>query len=135
MIPANTGVLLYSATTGDKTLIYTGTSTDDFSTNILKATNDGTYTSTGSEYALIKGEQNFAQVQSGVVIPANKAYVTINGTPSAKLSINFDQATSITNLNTGVGADSTTSYNLSGQKVNASYKGIIIKNGKKYITR
>ncbi len=134
MIPANTGVLLYSATTGDQTLIYTGTSTDDFSTNILKATNDGTYTSTGSEYALIKGEQNFAQVQSGIVIPSNKAYVTIPGA-GAKLSINFDQATSITNLNAGVGYDSATSYNLSGQKVNASYKGIIIKNGKKYIAR
>ncbi len=134
VIPANTGVLLYSATTGDQTLIYTGTSTDDFSTNILKATNDGTYTSTGSEYALIKGEQNFAQVQSGIVIPSNKAYVTIPGA-GAKLSINFDQATSITNLNAGVGYDSATSYNLSGQKVNASYKGIIIKNGKKYIAR
>ena len=49
---------------------------------------------------------------------------------------------SINNITTGINKVETDTedanapvYNLSGQRVNDSYKGIVIKNGKKYINR
>ncbi|MBM6992906.1 MAG: hypothetical protein I3J02_06560 [Prevotella sp.] len=134
VIPANTGVILYSATTGDKTLTYGGTATStDFSGNLLLATNDATVASDGTQYVLLKGEQSFAQVVAGVEIPANKAYVTIAGSP-AKLAVNMGEATAINAVKTADNAAEDV-FNLAGQKVTNSYKGIVIKGGKKYIAR
>ena len=44
-------------------------------------------------------------------------------------------ATGINNVETDTEDTNTPVYNLSGQRVNDSYKGIVIKNGKKYINR
>ena len=42
--------------------------------------------------------------------------------------------TGISNITTSE-ADNAPAYNLAGQKVNAAYKGIVIKNGKKMIKK
>ena len=79
----------------------------------------------------------FYQVKSGVTIPANKAYLEINAANSAKYySIGIGgNTTGIQAIQqNGVKADGIM-YSLSGQKVGANYKGIVICNGKKMIKK
>jgi hypothetical protein len=134
VIPANTGVILMSQTTGEKTLAWGGTAvTDDFTGNILKATGANAVVATGTEYALLKGEQAFAQVAADVAMPANKAYLTIDAA-AAKLAINLGEATAINNVETDANAAQPI-YNVAGQQVNGSYKGLVIKGGKKFIQK
>lgn len=73
---------------------------------------------------------------------ANKAYLSVPEviTPtSAQVALIFDdgETTYISNLNINTQRQSTDTqrYNLAGQKVSDSYKGIVIKNGKKYINK
>ena len=72
----------------------------------------------------------------GVKISPFRAYLT--GIPqvaaSAKLNFNDEETTGITNVNAAE-SNNDTLYNLAGQKVNAAYKGIVIKNGKKYLVK
>lgn len=71
----------------------------------------------------------------GVKISPFRAYFT--GIPegaSAKLNFDDEETTGITNVNAAESNDGTL-YNLAGQKVNAAYKGIVIKNGKKYLVK
>lgn len=46
-----------------------------------------------------------------------------------------DMATAIETIEAAPAANSNTIYNLAGQRVDASYKGIVIKNGKKYLVK
>lgn len=79
----------------------------------------------------------FYQVKSTVKIPANKAYLEINTpTPAKYYSIGIGgNTTGIQAIQqNGVKADGIM-YSLSGQKVGANYKGIVICNGKKMIKK
>ena len=79
----------------------------------------------------------FYRVSSDVTIPANKAYLEINTPNSAKYySIGIGgNTTGIQAIQqNGVKADDIM-YSLSGQKVGANYKGIVICNGKKMIKK
>lgn len=72
---------------------------------------------------------------NGTKISPFRAYFT--GIPqgaSAKLNFDDEETTGITNVNAAESNDGTL-YNLAGQKVNAAYKGIVIKNGKKYLVK
>jgi hypothetical protein len=59
------------------------------------------------------------------------AYVAVaSATPEAKIgTVTAVQTAKIGELNSGV------CYNLAGQKINASYKGLVIKNGKKVVVK
>ncbi len=134
VIPANTGVLLYSENAETKELTYyDGEVTDDFSGNLLKATGAKNVVAEDNCYALVKGEEAIAKVDAGVEIPANKAYFTLEGA-GAKLALNFDATTAI---ETAVAEENASEavYNTAGQRVDSSYKGIVVKNGKKYIQK
>lgn len=90
----------------------------------------------GSQW-IIKNEGINASIvkANGVKISPFRAYFT--GIPegaSAKLNFNDEETTGITNVNAAESNDDTL-YNLAGQKVNATYKGIVIKNGKKYLVK
>lgn len=79
----------------------------------------------------------FYQVANTVQIPANKAYLEIPSTSSAKYySIGIGgNTTGIQAIQqNGVKADGIM-YSLSGQKVGENYKGIVICNGKKMIKK
>ena len=72
---------------------------------------------------------------AGVKISPFSAYFT--GIPegaSAKLNFIDGEATGINGVNAEAAADGAI-YNLAGQKVSAAYKGIVIKNGKKYLVK
>lgn len=86
---------------------------------------------------IIKNERIHASIvkADGVKISPFRAYFT--GIPegaSAKLNFDDEETTGITNVNAAESNDDTL-YNLAGQKVNAAYKGIVIKNGKKYLVK
>lgn len=72
---------------------------------------------------------------NGTKISPFRAY--FKGIPegaSAKLNFIDGEATGINGVNAEAAADGAI-YNLAGQKVSAAYKGIVIKNGKKYLMK
>lgn len=105
-------------------------------------TSDGNKAGAENIYCLANKTSNgvgFYQVLSSVTIPANKAYLEIATpatTPAKYYSIGIGGNT--TGIQTiqqnGVKADGIM-YSLSGQKVGANYKGIVICNGKKMIKK
>ena len=135
VIPAGTGVILYSAEAGTKTLTVGGTADASlYANNIFKAATSDV-TAGDNTYALVKGKQGFAKVKAGVIIPAGKAYLEI--TAGSKLAINFGgETTGISKVATEQTApENSAMYNLAGQRVSNSYKGIVIRNGKKFINK
>lgn len=105
-------------------------------------TSDGTKTGAENIYCLANKASNgvgFYQVSSSVTIPANKAYLEI-GTPATTHAKYYSigiggNTTGIQAIQqNGVKADGIM-YSLSGQKVGANYKGIVICNGKKMIKK
>ncbi|MDD6542613.1 MAG: hypothetical protein PUF32_09980, partial [Prevotella sp.] len=73
------------------------------------------------------------------LIPANKPFLVLDPNSSAKVYVMFGdgEATSINSLfdtTTTMPADAPR-YNLAGQRVNSSYKGVVIVNGHKYIQK
>lgn len=135
VIPAGTGVILYSAEAGTKALAVGGTADASlYANNIFKAATSDV-TAGDNTYALVKGKQGFAKVKAGVTIPAGKAYLEI--TAGSKLAINFGgETTGINKVATEQTApENSAMYNLAGQRVSNSYKGIVIRNGKKFINK
>lgn len=81
----------------------------------------------------------FVKIESGATLPAGRAYIYAPEASEAgvnQLILVIDGV--VTGISIPV-ADSTeaatTYYNLSGQRVNSSYKGIVINNGKKVIRK
>lgn len=70
----------------------------------------------------------------GTKISPFRAYFTGIDGASAKLNFIDGEATGINGVNAEAAADGAI-YNLAGQKVSAAYKGIVIKNGKKYLMK
>lgn len=146
-IPANTGVIVYAdvdaATNFDfAEVAYTGT--QDFSANCLKGVAVKTaynkvddYDATNYNYyaLMAKGdsEVEFRKVSSGSYA-ANSAYLVLPASAGVKVNFSFDDdATGIQLINDN--DDDRIYYNLKGMRVDANYKGIVIKNGKKYINQ
>lgn len=139
VVPANTAVLLKG-----EAKEYTLTAAKGEATNVdtdLKVAN-GEKKGDGNIYCLANKASNgvgFYQVANTVTIPANKAYLEIatpTTTPAKYYSIGIGgNTTGIQAIQqNGVKADGIM-YSLSGQKVGANYKGIVICNGKKMIKK
>ena len=72
-------------------------------------------------------------------LPKGTFYMTINAAAGARLNVVWldgseEDATAIQTVKKA-NAESGAIFNLAGQKVNASYKGVVIKDGKKYIQK
>lgn len=137
IVPANTAVLL-KGEAKEYTLTVSGGAATTVDTDLRPS--DGNKIGDGNIYCLAKKTSNgvgFYQVATGVTIPANKAYLEINATNSAKYySIGIGGNT------TGIQAIQQNSvkadgimYSLSGQRVGKDYKGIVICNGKKMVKK
>lgn len=151
VIGANFPYVVRNATDDDTDLSFTGTNDLNFktimdteakkqqvgSTNIYFCGNWKEVLVTDGSQWIIKNEGINASIvkADGVKISPFRAYFT--GIPegaSAKLNFDDEETTGITNVNAAESNDDTL-YNLAGQKVNAAYKGIVIKNGKKYLVK
>ena len=144
-IPAGTGVLL-NGNPGTYTFNVSSEAGTPVADNWLKGSDEKATTEGGERYYMLSldakntagsvgfywGAPNGGAFTNG----AHKAYLCVKpGVAGAKTCYRFDgQTTSID----GTRADKPTTadgavYNLAGQRVDRSYKGVVIKNGKKYI--
>lgn len=151
VIGANFPYVVRNATDDDTDLSFTGTNDLNFKTfidteakkqqvgskNIYFCGNWKEALVTDGSQWIIKNEGINASIvkADGVKISPFRAYFTgiPEGAP-AKLNFVDEETTGITNVNAAESNDGTL-YNLAGQKVNAAYKGIVIKNGKKYLVK
>ena len=132
-VPAGTGVLL-KAKAGNYKLAPVPEA-EAVQKNLLVAV-DEDYTIAASDVQTIwslatddKGQACFTSV-AGTVVEAGSAYLSV---ASDKDYIYLDQATGLRGINAAATLDTKAPmYNVAGQKVDASYKGIVIQNGKKF---
>lgn len=144
-IPAGTGVLL-KAETGTYTFKVSSETGSAVADNWLKGSDEKATTEGGERYYMLSldakntagsvgfywGADNGEAFTNG----AHKAYLCVKpGVAGAKTCYRFDGQTTAID---GTRADKPTTadgavYNPAGQRVDRSYKGVVIKNGKKYI--
>ena len=132
-VPAGTAVVVKgSADTYELTL---ATSTDDVTSNLLKASN-GAVTGGDGIYALAnKGQVGFYPVASTVTIPAGKAYLLITGQVKSFFGFEEEDATSINEelRIKNEEFEGAAIFNLAGQRLQKMQRGINIINGKKIL--
>lgn len=144
-IPAGTGVLL-NGNPGTYTFNISSEADTPVADNWLKGSDEKATTKDGERYYMLSldakntagsvgfywGAANGGAFTNG----AHKAYLCVKpGVAGAKTCYRFDGQTTAID---GTRADKPTAadgavYNLAGQRVDRSYKGVVIKNGKKYI--
>ena len=141
VVPAYTPVLLKGAA-GKDYEIYSKPVWAPNLPNDLKAS-DGYSTSTDAAtlYALATkdGVTAFYPVKKDSPIPAKRCYLEGNGTSQKaafySLGTNFGETTGISSVENKVEKADAPVYNLAGQLVGKDYKGLVIKNGKKFVIK
>lgn len=106
---------------------------------------DGTAISTDAAtlYALstVNDVTAFYPVKEGSAIPAKRCYLEVVKDASASnaafysLGTNFGETTGISSVENKVEKADAPVYNLAGQLVGKDYKGLVIKNGKKFVIK
>ena len=137
-IAAGEGVLLHGAPNAS----YTAKSITKATApaNNAMVAGSGTTITDADSYVLqtINGTTAFYSAASGIMVPSEKAYLKLPSSFRAKnINISLEGVvTSIKSLTNGnIPVKSSVMYNLAGQRVNGSYKGVVIKNGMKYINK
>lgn len=146
VLPANTPVLL-NAETASTNYYFTSTGTvpDAAPTELKKGAMTGVY-STGyvpaNSYVLQNGADGLGfykvTADNTISIGAYRAYLTPGQNaeaPMISIVFNDDMTTGIGNITSAPSKDEGVAYNLAGQRVANGYKGLVIKNGKKYIIK
>lgn len=140
VVPAGVAVLLKGEADAeyalDKAAGWSSISTD------LKAS-DGTSASKGATtlYALstVDGVTAFYPVKENSAIPAKRCYLEVKGTSTKaafySLGTNFGETTGISSVENKAEKADAPVYNLAGQAVGKDYKGLVIKNGKKFVIK
>lgn len=144
-IPAGTGVLL-NGNPGTYTFNVSSETDTPVADNWLKGSDEKATTEGGERYYMLSLDANSTAGSVGFywgaanggafTNGAHKAYLCVKpGVAGAKTCYRFDGQTTAID---GTRADKPTTadgavYNLAGQRVDRSYKGVVIKNGKKYI--
>ena len=124
--------VILKATGSDITLMPSCNKTAASIENVLEGTDEAT-TLSANQYALSLGQNGVGfYLWEGKAIGANKAYLTLDGAKAKAFIFQFDdgETTGILKPVMDEKKDSP-AYNLNGVRVNDSYKGIVIKNGKK----
>lgn len=139
VVPAGKAVLVQ----GDASKEYELTPAEEaadatFSTD-LKAS-DGTVTAADDKvyaFGTLNGKSGFKLVTNGIVIPAKKGYLELTGATAAKPTFfAFDGiGTGISHIEADAAFQNAAIYNLAGQRVDKSYKGVVIVNGKKMLRK
>ena len=104
---------------------------------------DGTITSTDKTavygLATVNGQDGFYKASKGKTIPVKCAYLEVENSASSvkcfSLGDHSGSTTGITSVKNEAAGNNAPMYNLAGQLVDKSYKGIVIKNGKKIVLK
>ena len=138
-VPANTGVVLKGAEDTYSIPVIASSATDKG--HLLGSASATAYNAYDGYtlYVLTKDGDNaqFSPVNDGE-IAAGKAFLKISGGASAtaKLRVVIEgETTGIASLEATEAVENSVMYNLAGQQVTSSYKGIVIRNGKKFIIK
>lgn len=144
IVKANTGVMVSATSAGEKTIVLSTETGTEITGNMLKASSVAMsgenlfYRLTmhnGTQIGYWWGAENGA----AFTIAANKAYLAVPKTITpAKISgFTFDDTTTgINGINVNDTFDANAPmYNLAGQRVTKSYKGVVIVNGKKMLNK
>ena len=143
-VPANTGLLIRNAEkNGASTNVPVVASASAVTNEFIAVTaancdagKDYKTVNTGYVLGTSAGVQGFYKANtSGTHVGKGKAYLPATGT-GARLSMVFDdEETTGISLTPALSEGEGAVYNLNGQRVNASHKGIVIKNGKKLFVK
>ncbi len=147
MTEANTAYLFMPSTTGKVT--FTGnTALASLPADIIEGEETGlygvytkkTFTADDADKGIYYGwaQGQFRRAGANAAVNPNRAYLKLPAAAAARLSVRLD-GNGTTGISTaGSSADGGTDapvYNLQGQRVGSSYKGVVIKNGKKMIVK
>lgn len=139
VVPAGKAVLVQ----GDASKEYELTPAEEAAgatfTTDLKAS-DGTVTAADDKiyaFGTLNGKSGFKLVNNGITIPAKKGYLELTSTTAAKPTFfAFDGiGTGISHIEADAAFQNAAIYNLAGQRVDKSYKGVVIVNGKKMLRK
>lgn len=142
VLPAGCAVLVKSDAAGEFTFEEAETEAPAVTANDLKGVTEETAAETLAEgktvltLGQLNGETGFRNPANGKV-QANKAYLLVNSVSAAKgiKIVAGGNTTGITEINAGNAVDNTPAYNVAGQRVTEAAKGLIIKNGKKFMNK
>ena len=149
VVPAGTGLLLYAPENGSKAIV-TSAEAAVAPTNKLKGFLEATpYNADGDERYLGMSGGSWKVLSDGT-IPANKAVLKVTAAEVVAINEALSSGAKFTVIindgeqseTTGISEElrvkseeSSSAYNLAGQKVGKEYKGIVIVNGKKVIRK
>ena len=141
IVPANTGVILYSATTTTKSIPFT-TTNSSLSDNELMATVERTLVKkqngTNFNYILQAGPIFNMATEDGAYMPAGKAYLSTayKAESGARLSVMLANETEgIAHIRSGETMTENNVYDLQGRRVAQPTKGMYIVNGRKVLVK
>lgn len=139
VVPAGKAVLVQGTVSTPYALTPAEGAADETFTTDLKAS-DGTVTAADDKiyaFGTLNGKSGFKLVNNGIKIPAKKGYLQLTGTTAAKPTFfAFDGiGTGISHIEADAALENAAMYNLAGQRVDKSYKGVVIVNGKKMLRK
>lgn len=139
VVPAGKAVLVQGTASTSYELTPAEGADDATFTTDLKAS-DGTVTAADDKvyaFGTLNGKSGFKLVNNGIKIPAKKGYLELTGTTAAKPTFfAFDGiGTGISHIEADAALENAAMYNLAGQRVDKSYKGVVIVNGKKMLRK
>ena len=139
VVPANKAVLVQGEASKKYELTPAEEAADATFTTDLKAS-DGTVTAADDKvyaFGTLNGKSGFKLVTDGIKIPAKKGYLELTGATAAKPTFfAFDGiGTGISHIEADAALENAAMYNLAGQRVDKSYKGVVIVNGKKMLRK
>ncbi len=142
MVPANTAVLLKgTGSSGSASATVNTNDTFESTTSDLSGTLVAVNANGRTDYFLGKNTENQVGFYhwSGTVLKGFRAYLPAgeeNGTGAKGFTLVFDEATGINTIENGKWTiENENVYNLQGQKVNRTQKGVYIVNGKKVVMK
>jgi|GEM_PF-5034828 len=153
-VPAKTGVIL-AGTANTTYTVPVVSEAQEVSGNLLTAVTDEDYTTVESDFYFGYNKTSGVgfYTYAGKVVSVGKAYISADDLPVAsdksddETEFDIDPAklylpavgngstTGIGQMESAENEDATLLYNMMGQKVNAAYRGVVIKNGKKYVNK
>jgi len=134
-VPGGEGVVV-SGASGDY-YVPVATAATELTDNGLLGTCSTAVTADGLNYYALGTTDSgvgFCRVNSGVEIPANKAYYVANSGNQARYLIS-SETTAIEKVATATDEGDDTIYDLQGRRVDNPRRGIYIKNGKKVVIK
>lgn len=140
VVPAGVPVLL-KGDANKKYVLDEAVGGSPVSTDLKMSDGKATSTAAATLYALatVNDLTAFYPVKKDSKIPAKRCYLEVNGTSQKaafySLGTNVGETTGISSVENKVEKADAPVYNLAGQLVGKDYKGLVIKNGKKFVIK